>query len=100
MISIKSVSKELDLLKTEIELGHEMDRHDWSRLIERVVCQLEELSVEHERTEADLRDECREAYGWQDQYVEQLDHAESHIKWLEDEFADQIVECDKYERAC
>ena len=97
MISIKSVSKELDLLKTEIELGHEMDRHDWSRLIERVVCELEDLSVEHERTEADLRDECREAYGWQDEYAERLQKAEDHIRWLEEEFSDQIVECDKYE---
>ena len=100
MISINSVARELDALRTEIELGQTLDTHEWSRLLERVTCELEELSVEHERREADLRDESREAYGFQEHYLEALENAERHIEWLEDEFSDEIVECDKYERAC
>lgn len=100
MITAITIAKELDALRTEIELGQEMDKHEWSRLLERLSCELDELNTDIARTEMDLRDECREAYGWQEQYQEQLEHAERHIEWLEHEFADEIVAVDKYERSC
>ena len=46
MITAITIAKELDALRTEIELGQEMDRHEWSRLLERLSCELDELNTD------------------------------------------------------
>ena len=92
--------RELDQLRERIEMGETIDAYDMAKALDVLACDVIEMGRDHAATEQDLRDEARDAYMYQEIYQEQLDHAEQHIAWLEQEFADDIVECDRYERSC
>lgn len=99
-MSLRAIVKDLDAMRERVLMGETLDAYDMAKFLEITAIEIETEDKEIADVEADLRDEVRLAMGYQETYLEQLEHAERHIEWLEDEFSDEIVECDKYERAC
>ena len=100
MITLTEILNELALFRDGVDMGKQPDRYDLLRFIDELEIGLNDVAHKHEDNMSDMVDELRLAMGWQDEYLSQLDHAERHIEWLENEFADDIVDVDKYERAC
>ena len=99
-MTIDAILNELARFRDDIDMGKMPDRYDMLRFIDQMDIDLANAAHAVEDEVSDLRDEVRLAMGYQDQYLEQLEHAERHIEWLEHEFEAEIVPVDKYERAC
>lgn len=87
-----------DVKLSEYSHGKPIDIYELAKELEILAKEAWDVHVEREARVDELRDEARDAYNYQETYLEMLDHAEAHIKWLEEEFQDEIVEEDKYER--
>lgn len=88
-----------DVRLSEYSHGKPIDIYELAKEIDILAQEAHGLHIENINRIEELNDESRDAYDWQNRYLEMLLHAEEHIQWLENEFHEEIVKEDKYERS-
>ena len=96
----EDVVKVIDAMRDEIKLGHTPDAYDMTKWLDDLAMQIIEGDDHVGELLEDAEDQARDAMNYQETYLDMLHHAERHIEWLENEFEEQIVPVDRYERDC
>lgn len=97
---LEDIVKAMDAMRDEIKLGNQPDAYDMQKWLDEMASEIEYADEKLGEKIEDAEDEARNAMTYQEIYLETLQHAENHIAWLEEEFSEEIVECDRYQRQC